>query len=42
LAGIQLSGDGESATEAETIALTGAAKEAAKLLADKLNAKGIF
>lgn len=42
LAGVQLSGDGESATEAETIALTGAAKEAAKLLADKLNAKGIF
>lgn len=42
LAGIQLSGDGESATEAETVALTGAAKETAKLLADKLNAKGIF
>jgi len=39
---IQYSGLGESATEAETIALTGAAKLGARMIADKLNAKGIY
>jgi len=39
---IQYLGLGESATEAETVAITGAAKLAARLIADKLNAKGIF
>lgn len=39
---IQYTGLGESATEAETVALTGAAKTAAKMIADKLNAKGIY
>jgi hypothetical protein len=39
---IQYSGLGESSTEAETVAETRAAKEAARLIADKLNAKGIY
>jgi hypothetical protein len=42
LEAIQYAGLGESATEAETAALTGAAKIAAKMIADKLNAKGVF
>ena len=42
LGDVQYSGLGETATEAETVALTGAAKQAAQLLADQLNAKGIF
>ena len=39
---IQYSGLGESATEAETVAITGAAKLAARMIADKLNVKGIY
>ncbi len=42
LGDVQFSGLGETATEAETAALTGAAKQAAKLLADQLNAAGVF
>lgn len=42
LSGVQITGEGESATEAETVALSAAAKEAAKRLADQLNEKQIF
>ena len=42
LGDVQFAGLGETATEAETVALTGAAKQAAKLLADALNAAGVF